>query len=523
MSDLFPPTPEQSAILAAGAADRTSLMITAMAGCGKTTTLKLLSKVVAKGEPALALAFNKKIAVELEKVFPTNWKVQTMNGLGHGAWSKAIGKRFGVDTDKLGKLFKAVTKDHHIDSKDLPPEAFSYVLSVVRAARSGGLVPKQFSHAHSIIPDTQEGWEVVLDAQMLDYDKALMEIAYEILVRSIKLSYSGEIDYDDQIYMSALFGGVFPKFRNVMVDESQDLSPLNHIQLGKVAVDRLFVCGDPRQAIYAFRGADSASMEKLRQMRQAWVDLPLSLTFRCSQAVVARQQHHAPGFTAASTNAVGAVEKWSGTSEEFPEGKPWTIAEVEAIRPGSIGILCRNNAPLFSCALRILKTGRGVNLMGAELAKGLIALTKKLFPDLTLPVAEAIEVVNLWMDNEVAKLRASGKEERVAIVKDRGECLLAILENADIKVAAGIISTLNTMFDKANVRITLATGHKAKGLEWDTVVHLDPWRVPSKFAKRQAEAGNDTALKQDLNLRYVIETRSRDVLILANLDKFEEA
>ena len=44
--------------------------------------------------------------------------------------------------------------------------------------------------------------------------------------------------------------------------------------------------------------------------------------------------------------------------------------------------------------------------------------------------------------------------------------------------------------------ITLITGHKAKGLEWDTVYHLDPWLI-----------GDDD---QELNLRYVIQTRARD-------------
>ena len=44
--------------------------------------------------------------------------------------------------------------------------------------------------------------------------------------------------------------------------------------------------------------------------------------------------------------------------------------------------------------------------------------------------------------------------------------------------------------------ITLLTGHKAKGLEWPTVYHLDPWLI--------GEA------EQELNLRYVIQTRALD-------------
>ena len=44
--------------------------------------------------------------------------------------------------------------------------------------------------------------------------------------------------------------------------------------------------------------------------------------------------------------------------------------------------------------------------------------------------------------------------------------------------------------------INLLTGHKAKGLEWSTVYHLDPFLLGET--------------EQELNLRYVIQTRSLD-------------
>ncbi len=59
-------------------------------------------------------------------------------------------------------------------------------------------------------------------------------------------------------------------------------------------------------------------------------------------------------------------------------------------------------------------------------------------------------------------------------------------------------------------RIQLTTGHKAKGLEWNYVLHLDPWLV-------RRDRTND----QDMNLDYVVSTRSRDVLIEIDSEQLE--
>ena len=69
--------------------------------------------------------------------------------------------------------------------------------------------------------------------------------------------------------------------------------------------------------------------------------------------------------------------------------------------------------------------------------------------------------------------------------------------------------------------LVLSTIHSAKGLEWDLVLHLDPWRVPSKYARKAAALGDATALAQEWNLKYVCETRTRHTLIEADLADFQ--
>jgi superfamily I DNA/RNA helicase len=143
--------------------------------------------------------------------------------------------------------------------------AFSTVMTLVKGARHAGLVPTEFaSQFSSILDDTWDNWLDIADSYFVDLNDELLAAARTVLIQSIRQGFNGVIDYDDQIYLSRLFGGVFPRFQTVMVDEAQDLSPLNHIQVKRTAAGRLIVVGDPRQAIYAFRGADSSSMGSLR-------------------------------------------------------------------------------------------------------------------------------------------------------------------------------------------------------------------------------------------------------------------
>lgn len=502
-------TPEQQAIVSESRTPD-SLMISAMAGCAKTTTLEMLSKHLPL-RPSLALAFNVKIKKEMEKRFPKHFEIKTMNGLGHLAWQKAIGKRCIVDTSKIYNLLKEFFKAH----KDLNIE-WSELSALISACRRNGLVPKPLdTQFRGILADTEASWELLADSVYIDITEELIWAAREILNQSITLSFQGTIDYDDQIYMSVLFGGVYPKFPQILVDEAQDLSPLNHRQVARCIADRITVCGDPRQAIYAFRGADSSSMGSMRALRKEWRDLPLSTTFRCPKIIVSRQLDHAPGFTAAPTNVEGEVYDWK-------EKESWTIRDVLSQSSGkSIAILCRNNAPIIACALRIIRGGTGCTVLGSEIGKGLVALSKKLLPSDDTSAEACVAKINSWREAEISIARANEKSERIAIITDRAECLIAVIESGPASSAGDLRRTLNTMFSKENLQITLSTIHKAKGLEWPVVVHLDPWRVPSKFAKRALEEGNPIPMQQEMNLRYVCETRTQDKLILANLEQME--
>jgi superfamily I DNA/RNA helicase len=79
---------------------------------------------------------------------------------------------------------------------------------------------------------------------------------------------------------------------------------------------------------------------------------------------------------------------------------------------------------------------------------------------------------------------------------------------------------LKRVFSRENGEVTLSTVHKAKGLEWPLVAHLDPWRIPSKQAQMAAAAGDMSQLEQEYNLKYVAETRTKHTLINASMEDF---
>lgn len=530
----FPPTPEQAEIIGAAASSTRSLMVSALAGCAKTTTLVMLSEHLPV-KSVLALAFNKKIADELEKVLPPHFQVRTMNGLGHRAFSDAIGRRPILESNKLSKLITAWAKS----SGGVSDDEWQNVRNLVAKARSSGLVPAKYPDARkALLPDDSWGWDSVADATGIDLTRDLVEAAREVLSQSIDMALQGTIDYDDQIFMSVLFRGLYPKFNTVLVDEAQDLSPLNHLQLKKLRPERLIVVGDPKQAIYAFRGADSSSMASIRGLREEWIDLNLSTTFRCPKAVVKRQLRHAPLFNAAESAPEGQVWDWRSEKE-------WTlINHIENVHQKdgqlhldgipdtkrvwidigatpSLAILCRNNAPLISMAFKLIAKRIGVNVLGRDFGKALSALLKKVCGENpSMPVEEVARRIVEWKEKEVRLARANDKEERVPRIQDQAESILAVCNSGEVTTLSEIKLWLTELFEEKTGQVTLSTGHKAKGLEWHTVIHLDPWRVPSKWARLAADDGNNVPMEQELNLKYVIETRAKHTLVLANLEQF---
>jgi len=500
----FEPTAEQRAILDAVRHDKRSIMIRAYAGAAKTTTLELIAKALPPSVPVLYLVFNAKNKKEAEERMPSQVTVMTMNGLGHRAFGRGIQKSLKLDDRKLGRIVTATAK---ATAQELDTEQWSSIRALVTKAMQVGIIPTA-ANRPGLIPDTNENWESLREDATPD--ATAVSLAHTVLWESIKEAFTGTISFDDQIYCSALLGGAFPRFPLVMVDEAQDQSRLNAIMIRRCAADRLIIVGDEKQAIYAWRGADGNSMTNLKALRNEWIELPLATTFRCAKIVVARNAAHAPGFTAWGTNPDGCFRTLPNEN-----CTTWNWHHVsQSLRPESTcAILCRNNAPLLSLAFKLIRAGIGVQVAGREIGKGLVALSKKLDKDDGVKLSEHMRSIEAWRDKEIALSEANDTPQKTEGIHDRAECLLAVARNIPPTFTAGDLRGKLTEIFERDRGILLSSIHRAKGLEWDCVVHLDPWRIPSKYAKGEAIA-------QEHNLKYVCETRAKHTLIEASLEDY---
>src|SRR5690606_12716731 len=74
------------------------------------------------------------------------------------------------------------------------------------------------------------------------------------------------IDHDDMIRLPVQLNLKFPTFDWLFLDEAQDISVSQRLLIARLLGprSRLLAVGDPRQSLYAFRGASHTSMDELK-------------------------------------------------------------------------------------------------------------------------------------------------------------------------------------------------------------------------------------------------------------------
>jgi superfamily I DNA/RNA helicase len=463
------PTQEQQDILDADKSSNANLMINALAGTGKSATLKLLDTAHTRSEARLYLVFAKRnqleaVADQKAGAFSALTSIKTFNGLGHGIWAKAIAHPIALDKTKSRTLWRELVDSlNRTDSTDAW-KCYGVVMDGIEKAKALGYVPSDVKRVTSLI--TRTDLHHAMDETPDEYAAELID---QLLRESIRRAYLGLIDFNDQIYMPALFGGPFPRFPRIMVDEYQDQSPVNHAMLKRLVQGRIIGVGDPHQNIYGFRGAKAGGMSAAVET-YSMTELPLSVSFRCPQAIVEAARWRVPHF------------QWSRPGGEVNDLERMVGANF----PDDSTIICRNNAPLLRLAFRLISAGRSVTVAGSELGPRLVAIMKKLGPD-SMSRKDLIDAIEFWREQ---KLMANSKS-----ANDLADCMRVFADHGATLSSA--VSYAEHLFAQQGT-IRLLTGHKSKGLEFPNVYWLDPSLCDSR--------------EQDRNLAYVITTRSENKL-----------
>lgn len=473
-------------------------IVDAKAGSGKSTTgEEMVRRIPNKAHSHVYLAFNKSIADEMKG---RGVNGRTFHSLTFSPVTRARGCS-NVDSNKLRLLIQdAVQNEEQLGPAGYTPALNfmtkrdsqmygNFIVRLVGLARNAGI--------GCLCQNIPEVWQGLVDYHDLELDSesATFERAIELAMQLLEWSNrSALLDFDDLLYFAVKDNISLPKFDYVFVDEAQDTNSIQRAILRKIMkpTSRLIAVGDPAQAIYGFRGADSNSMNLIAQ-EFGCTELPLTVTYRCATSIVKYAQQWVPAIEAAPHAAEGLVrnvdQDWKHEDFKFDDL-----------------VVCRTSRPLVALAYQFLRARIPARVMGKDIGEGLKSLVKKMNAK---GIDALIDKLEDFTQREVAKALAKGSEAKAEAVKDKTDsvmCLIEGLEETNRTVPA-LLATIDELFNERRSGVTLATIHKSKGLEANRVWWLNASACPAAWARQPWQK------QQERNLCYVAATRAKSELV----------
>lgn len=383
-----------------------NLVVKATAGSGKTHTTRELCRLLPDARVEV-VSFNSSVAKNAAPLLPGNASSVTLHAVGKRGLEGYFQRRFAtVDQmdrergdgelagNKSARIIAKMKERGEVDQY-LPA---ALVRTLVSKAKGIGLVPTGAAVGSSRYPvdgiccddDRDDAWLTLMSVFNIEYARpaVLVDAARRVLRTSIESS-SAIIDFDDMIYIPTCLRDLrFSRRDVVMVDELQDLDAVQRRMIVKMCGGKegvpgkdqdfqtLFVgVGDPRQAIYAWRGADSQSMDRCTEALDCSV-LPLSVCYRCPTSHLDLARAYAPEIEARPDAPIGEVVDYrhlgSGGNFDGVDVDPSKLTP-DLFQPGDV-VICRLNAPLISVAYWLMKARVPCRVVGRDFGKGLISL-----------------------------------------------------------------------------------------------------------------------------------------------------
>nr|WP_264185726.1 ATP-dependent helicase [Roseicella aerolata] len=379
-----------------------ALLLQAGPGTGKTRTLvSRVRHLVAGGhDPAgiLALTFSNRAASEAAERICAH-----LPDHGPRVWTGTF-HQFGMDVirrhhDRLGLPEKPVLFDGAAAVEALEDLLPTLGLVHHRNLWEPALLLKEILRAISRAKDELVGPEryAELAAGMLaaagDPDgieaaERAVEVArvYDAYQRELRAR--GAVDFGDQVMLPALLleadaevaTALRSRHRHVLVDEYQDVNRAS-IRLLKALVGTggdVWVVGDPRQAIYRFRGASAASVARFGEDFGPFAAMRLDTNYRSSAEVVGTFLGFGHNMAAAAGTPALSLSPKRGATGAGPElitcaddreELGAVVAGIESLVSSGIGygqqaVLCRGNSKMDQVAEALEVAGIPVLRLG---------------------------------------------------------------------------------------------------------------------------------------------------------------
>lgn len=464
---------------------KSNIVVSAVAGSGKTTTIEESLKLIPKNLDSVYLAFNNSIVEEMrERLLKSKTKITTIHALG---WRSIL------MTYKNAKLVKS--------------KSYKHIETVLTKNNIKELkVRNQYIYMFSNLIDLVRQNLVVLQEDIItlgaQYDFLLNEDEADMIIeilRRMNLSKT-EFDFTDMLYRPICDSLKLPVFDFVFVDEAQDLSKVQQeiVRRLRRKGGRMIAVGDPQQAIYGFAGADAQSYSNLIKMFLNTKELPLSVNYRCAKRIVEEAQKINSQILPYANNIDGEVR--NGLVKEIG---------------GEDFVLCRNVKPLVQMNMYLLHKGVKSYIKGQDIGIGLIKLIEKFDKNL---IERTLTTYSEDILKEMVKLKKKGvrnpaKTEKIDLMNQKME-ILNIL-SYQLMTTLQLKNRIKTIFMDNGTGVMLSTIHKAKGTENKRVFLLLPDLIPSQYATSEWQ------MEQESNLLYVAITRAKQSLIYLNEDCFK--
>ena len=537
-----------------------SLLVAVVAGAGSGKTRVLTRRVayrIALGEAdpkhTLALTFTREAAGELRRrLIRLGLRDHVEAGTFHAVMLRVLRQRWAetecrprtVVADRRRLLRDAQSEFGFAASRhDLSTAHDEISWATARgigpdrypaAARRGGRRPAGGSDAIGAI----FGHFVALKRRrgVIDFDDVLLDVLADA---------ERDTDFAD---------GLRWRFRHLLVDEAQDLNPVQQriVDLLRAGRDDLFMVGDPAQAVYGFNGADPRSLTEVDVRFPGVEVIRLPVNHRCTPQIVAAGAHVlATGGQPTEIHSVrddGAVTVCHRCDDEVAEAvriaTEIATGDPNLVRSGAVAVLARTNAQLAAFATAL--TERGVHVRRSGPAGGspidaavrdasantspsaLRAWAHDTLDDITVLDQARARVETLASPTPADDRTPPSQRTPVAAQVGEATAGLALVE-AERRVATALlqflreqprgdgadfrswIATTNPFDDRSTDGVELLSFHAAKGREWHTVYvsGLESGLMPHRSATTAPERG------EEARLLYVALTRATDVVVLS--------